>query len=57
MVAVEVAAAVVTGDVDIVGILKHLGGTATDLANAVCDKPSAMAQFYGMDNHFSSDVH
>lgn len=55
MVAVEVAAAVTTGEIDIVGILKHIGGTAVDLANAICDKPVSIFEMTAMGNHFEND--
>lgn len=35
-----IAAAALGGPIDVVGIIKSLGGTAIELANAVCDKPS-----------------
>lgn len=37
--AVAAAVAATTGAIDIVQIIKNLGGLAIDLANGICEKP------------------
>ena len=42
---VAVAGAVLGMQIDIIGIIKSLGGTALELANAICDKPTTIEFF------------